>query len=58
VYRRAAEQMARVLNGAKPAEIPVEQPTVVEMVINMKTAKALGITIPQGVWFRAERIIE
>jgi len=58
VYRRAAEQMARLLNGAKPAEIPVEQPTVVEMVINMKTAKALGITIPQGVWFRAERIIE
>ena len=58
MYRRAAEQMARVLNGAKPAEIPVEQPTVVEMVINMKTAKALGITIPQGVWFRAERIIE
>ena len=50
--------MARVLNGAKPAEIPVEQPTVVEMVINVKTAKALGITIPQGVWFRAERIIE
>ena len=58
MYRRAAEQMARVLNGAKPAEIPVEQPTVVEMVINVKTAKALGITIPQGVWFRAERIIE
>lgn len=58
MYRRAAEQMARLLNGAKPAEIPVEQPTVVEMVINMKTAKALGITIPQGVWFRAERIIE
>lgn len=58
MYRRAADQMAKVLKGAKPAEIPVEQPTVVEMVINMKVAKALGINIPQGVWFRAERIIE
>ena len=58
MYRRAAVQMSRVLKGVKPAEIPVEQPTVVEMVINMKTAKALGLTIPQGVWFRAERIIE
>ena len=58
MYRRAANQMDKVLRGAKPAEIPVEQPTVVEMVINMKTAKTLGINIPQGVWFRAERIIE
>ena len=58
MYRRAADQMVKVLKGAKPAEIPVEQPTVVERVINMKTAKTLGITIPQGVWFRAERIIE
>ena len=58
MYRRAADQMAKVLKGAKPADIPVEQPTVVEMVINMKTAKTLGINIPQGVWFRAERIIE
>ena len=58
MFRRAADQMAKVLKGAKPADIPVEQPTVVEMVINMKTAKALGITIPQGVWFRAERVIE
>ena len=58
IYRRAADQMAKVLRGVKPADIPFEQPTVVEMVINMKTAKALGITIPQGVWFRAERVIE
>ena len=58
MYRRAADQMVKVFKGAKPADIPVEQPTVVEMVINMRTAKALGITIPQGVWFRAERIIE
>ena len=58
MFRRAASQMAKVLKGAKPADIPVEQPTVVELVINMKTAKALGLTIPQGVWFRAERIIE
>jgi putative ABC transport system substrate-binding protein len=58
IYRRAAVQMAKVLNGEKPANIPIEQPTVVELVINMKTAKALGITIPQGVWFRAERVIE
>ena len=58
MYRRAADQMVKVLKGANPSEIPVEQPTVVELVINMKTAKALGLTIPQGVWFRAERIIE
>ena len=58
MYSRAADQVSKILKGAKPADIPVEQPTVVEMVINMRTAKALGITIPQGVWFRAERIIE
>jgi putative ABC transport system substrate-binding protein len=58
MFRRAAEKMAKVLGGAKPADIPVEQPTLVEMVVNMKTAKALGVTIPQGIWFRAERIIE
>jgi putative ABC transport system substrate-binding protein len=58
MFSRAAEKMAKVLSGAKPADIPVEQPTVVEMVINMKTAKAIGVTMPQGIWFRAERVIE
>ena len=58
MFSRAADQVSKILKGAKPADIPVEQPTVVEMVINMKTAKTLGINIPQGVWFRAERIIE
>jgi putative ABC transport system substrate-binding protein len=58
MFSRAADQISKILKGANPAEIPVEQPTVVELVINMKTAKALGITVPQGVWFRAERVIE
>ena len=55
---RAAEIAASILRGAKPAEIPVEQPTIYEMVINLKTARALGIKMPQSVLVRADRVVE
>jgi putative ABC transport system substrate-binding protein len=58
ILRLAADQVSKILNGAKPAELPVEQPTTFELVINLKTAKALGMTIPQSIRFRADRMIE
>ncbi len=58
MFRRCGEYVGRILGGTKPSELPVERPVRFDLVLNMKTAKALGLTIPQALLLRADQVIE
>jgi putative tryptophan/tyrosine transport system substrate-binding protein len=58
IVRRAASFVAKILRGAKPSDLPVEQPTNFEFVLNLKTAKAIGVSVPTSILLRADEVIE